>query len=127
MALFDDIRRATIGDSTREELRELIERLGIRIGLNFTGWRKGPKRVVRKLVGGVVVFGDRELPVPLHGSDRVEKLPCAADNETNIIVDQRGQEMAEVGGIRPIQPPHDSQIGHQEDVSFTKVNRGERI
>jgi hypothetical protein len=127
MALFDDIRRATVGESTREELRELIERLGIRIGLNFTGWRKGPKRVVRRLAGGVVVFGDRELPVPLHGSDRVEKLPCAADNAVNILVDQRGQEMAEIGATAPRQPPHDVQIGDQEDISFTKDNRGERI
>jgi len=36
------------------------------LGLTFGAAIKGKSRVVRRLVGGVMTFGDGRLPVPLH-------------------------------------------------------------
>jgi len=48
--------------ANREEACEVFRRLGIQIGLTFGAERFGPKRMVRRLKGGVVVYGDAELP-----------------------------------------------------------------
>ena len=39
-----------------------VSRLGTRVGLKFDAAVKGKVRKVRRLVGGLIVFGDRELP-----------------------------------------------------------------
>ena len=53
-------------------MNPLLKRLGIRLGLNFHGVIKGKKREVRRLLSGVMAFGDSPLPVPLHGKDSVD-------------------------------------------------------
>ena len=72
MSLLDDIGRITSDDGARAEINPLLEALGLRIGLTFGGTIKGKKRVVRRLLGGVMTFGGAPLPVRLHGADNLE-------------------------------------------------------
>ena len=48
--------------ANREEACEIFRRLGIKIGLTFGEQKFGPKRMVRRLKGGVVIYGDAEFP-----------------------------------------------------------------
>ncbi len=41
--------------ANREDASEIFRRLGIRIGLMFGEQKFGPKRMVRRLKGGVVI------------------------------------------------------------------------
>jgi hypothetical protein len=50
----------------------MLDELGCRVGLGFVGAIKGKKRPVRKLAGGIIVFGEGELPVKLYGKDRID-------------------------------------------------------
>ena len=68
MGLMDDIGRVASDESARAEVRGLLAVLGLRIGLTFGDAVKGRKRKVRRLLGGVMVFGDTALPVPIHGA-----------------------------------------------------------
>jgi len=72
MSLLGEVDRITGDRDARAEINALLTRLGIRIGLNFAAAIKGKERVVRKLVNGIMVFGNNDLPVPIHGKDRVE-------------------------------------------------------
>jgi hypothetical protein len=46
----------------REEACGILRRLGIQIGLTLSKQKFGPKRIVRRLKGGVVVYGDADFP-----------------------------------------------------------------
>ena len=62
----------------REEACEIFRRLGIKIGLTFGEQKFGPKRMVRRLKGGVVVYGDADLPAaarPTSAADAAENKP----------------------------------------------------
>jgi hypothetical protein len=48
-----------------------LKELDLWIGVEFAGALKGKKRQVRKLVGGVFVFGEGNLPIQIHGKDCV--------------------------------------------------------
>lgn len=48
--------------ANREDACEIFRRLGIKIGLTFGEQKFGPKRMVRRLKGGVVIYGDAEFP-----------------------------------------------------------------
>ena len=48
--------------ANREEACEIFRRFGIKIGLTVGERKLGPKRMVRKLKGGVVVYGDADFP-----------------------------------------------------------------
>jgi len=67
LALLDDLRRITADERARAEINPLLQKLGVRIGLTFGSAIKGKKRIVRRLLGGMMTFGGRELPVPLYG------------------------------------------------------------
>ena len=120
----------------REAFRELAARLGMRVGLTFDSALKGKVRRVRRLVGGLIVFGDRELPVPLHGRDRLSpdgaESPPAQSEQNN---GERVRENNESSGVETVgadptgsAPTEDQQNeSHREGVSFTKVSRGDRI
>ncbi len=107
-----------------------MQRLGLRIGLTFAPGIKGTKRRVRVLVGGILTFGDRELPVPLFGRQRVdgpdllasatgqtEELSFPAHGGVGTIPDETSPEMAPPGHF-------DSQ---REGISCTKLSRGDKI
>jgi site-specific DNA recombinase len=71
LALLDDLDRITGDETARAEINPLLQRLGVRIGLTFGSTIKGKKRVVRRLLSGLMTFGDAELPVKPHGPDYV--------------------------------------------------------
>lgn len=72
LALLDDIGRITTDPQRRGAINGLLQRLGVRIGLQFVSTVKGKKRQVQQLVSGRLVFGDAPLPVPLFGKDNLE-------------------------------------------------------
>ncbi len=72
LAQLKNLQRIASSLEGRTESRAMLDELGCRIGLGFVGAIKGKKRSVRKLAGGIIVFGDGELPVKLHGKDRID-------------------------------------------------------
>jgi hypothetical protein len=72
MGLLEDVERITSDEGARAEVNALLGSLGLRIGLSFGSAIKGKQRVVRRLLGGVMVFGGAPLPVRLHGASNVE-------------------------------------------------------
>ncbi len=134
--------------TARGQLQSYFERLGLRIGLNFKEGRKGPKRKVRVLSGGMLVLNNRELPVALHGRDRVENAGCCAVSETarqaaDGMAMESGEsqianaeaESREVRDPRTTDRPDADASGkvsrgdmHSiEGISSAKVSRGDRI
>jgi hypothetical protein len=69
LGLLDDVTRVAGNPAARAEVRPLLQRLGVRIGLSFVSAIKGKKRVVQRLMSGRMVFGGRPLPVPLFGKE----------------------------------------------------------
>lgn len=112
----------------RAELLEAFETLGVRIGLNFGAVQK-KKRVTRRLLGGVMVFDDANLPVPLHGELSVERKHGAditGVGEEAVLEspgESEGGVPAEEAELRPL----GTIKGRQEGVSFTFSSRGDRI
>jgi len=96
LSLLDDVTRITTNPQARAEVNPLLHRLGIWIGLNFGGVIKGKKRVVRRLLSGVMTFGNTPLPVPLHGKDNVEDGPggcgCARGAPTKEAGSSKGNQ-----------------------------------
>ena len=140
MSLIDHIHHVTTDESARIELHEMLKRLGCRIGLRFVEAIKGKKRRVRKLADGVIVFGDRELPVPLHGDTRVDggtpsitedadpKHSCeSTTNEAKKLLGRDQRESAGKGNHKPSPADTRPVNGHREGDSLTMVSRGDWI
>ncbi len=70
MAALDDLTSLTVDANANQRIRQLVLRLGIFIGLEFEE-RQWGKRPVRRLRRGVIAFGEDNLPVPIHGRNRV--------------------------------------------------------
>ena len=106
---------------------EALDNLGVRIGLNFAEGLTGKKRKVRRLIGGVLGFGDPELPVPMYGGQRLDGVSPEQHH-----VDRAAGDQVHVGGngdaagYFPAADRSDKN-GHQEGISYTKVNRGDKI
>jgi hypothetical protein len=121
--------------AARDALRKLVARLGMRVGLKFDAAVKGKVRKVRRLVGGLIVFGDRELPVPLHGSDRLDPEgtpPKSHHGHDRCVVIEKAKKFSrrEMSGADPSGSAPTSvkqNESHREGVSSTKVSRGDRI
>ena len=148
IALLDDIERITTEPPARAEVNNLLVKLGIWLGLSFTGAIKGKTRQVRKLASGVLTFGDAPLPVQLYGDDNAD--PPGEDGggsddrhdprpgtQRKEVVDQKrslsagGRTTAGLDGTEPIQAPDvvDQTASptncRREGVSFTKVHRSD--
>jgi len=80
----------------RNALPSFFRKLDLRIALNFKEGRKGPKRTVRVLQGGVLALMGGKLPIDLHGRDRVDNHTCDAGSE---IVTPTPAVLAENGDI----------------------------
>lgn len=134
LQLVENFKRITCDNSARAEVRPLLLNYGIRLGLNFGPAMKGT-REVRKFLGGVIAFGDKPLPVPIHGHDNRDD-GDPGHSESN---GQTAKESADtlqsdrIAGLAPItgdgsQAPAVSGNDRQhEGVSFTKVSRDDRI
>jgi hypothetical protein len=77
---------ATLADpANREEACDILRRLGIQIGLTFSEQKFGPKRIVRRLKGGVVVYGDADFPAaarPTVAADTAENKTIGPEPDT---------------------------------------------
>jgi hypothetical protein len=89
LALLDDVARVTADQASRAQINPLLQRLGLRIGLTFGDAVKGKKRVVRRLVGGRMVFGNTPLPVPLFGGSNAEEIPRVSGPDVMITTGAR--------------------------------------
>jgi hypothetical protein len=71
MAALDDLASLATDGKAGEKIRQLVLRLGIFIGLEFEEqmWGKRPIRALRR---GVIAFGEKNLPVPIHGRNRAD-------------------------------------------------------
>lgn len=79
MLAIDELAAVTTDETARQRIRPLVLRLGIWIGLDFEGYTKG-KRPLRRLRRGVIVFGQENLPIRVHGARHVaveETVPAA--------------------------------------------------
>ena len=81
MELLAKINRVTTDPRARTECTSLrtVETL------DWTGFHytiKGNERKVRRLPGGIIAFGDENLPIPLHGSERVTSEDNADEKST---------------------------------------------
>ena len=72
MRLAHHLAAVLLDPENREEARDIFRRLGIQIGLTFGAQKFGPKRFVRRLKGGVVVYGDAKLPRPERSAATAE-------------------------------------------------------
>jgi hypothetical protein len=71
MATIDDLATLAKDEYAKPRIRKLVLRLGIFVGLEFEErmWGKRPIRALRR---GVIVFGEDNLPVPIHGRSRAD-------------------------------------------------------
>ena len=101
----------------RATLRPLFRRLTLNLWLNFGQGRKG-KRDVRVLTGGIITSGDAPLPRKPYGDD--------ADDDG----DRPSAGSAASGALPQVTDANDASpvgVDRAEDVSFSKVHRGDRI
>ena len=77
MAAIDDLASLARDANANQRIRELVLRLGVFIGLEFEE-RMWGKRPVRALRQGMIAFGEDNLPVPIHGRNRVDALQSAS-------------------------------------------------
>lgn len=143
MALLENIRRVAQDPSARADTPLILERLGLRIGLQFTEGIKGKKRRVRRLIGGVMAFGDRLLPYRglVHGGSNPGGTASPDDEERDAHQGiqespRRSSRGTGKGRSRKKTAPEGNAVpteairptkGPREGVSFTKGSRGDWI
>jgi recombinase-like zinc beta ribbon protein len=114
LGVYDFINRVVDDPTKRADVPKLLNILGFRMGLVFCDGVKGRTRKVRVLKGGVIVTGSNELPVQLYGKD-------ADPNGAG----RAGDERVSLPGKNPY--ASETLTSPREGVSFTKVNRGDKI
>jgi hypothetical protein len=134
LSILEDISQVMTPEKSRLEIKSMLSSLGLRVGLNFMEAIKGKKRKVRKLMSGVIVFGDGELPVRVHGKDRVDggdsctgKKPSCCQSGS-VEKDSVGQGGCESAGRDDCSSPSANtrpDLCHREGISFTKVSRAD--
>jgi len=144
LKLLRNFRRIVTDPAAKSELPNVVAQLGVRVGLVFQGGTKGRKRPVRILKGGLVVFRNAELPVDLHGRDRVDQQACSdriTPPAATLAAD--GQIRLSTGEIMAMQDPEHRcdeakgtevppaivsgiELRPKEGISSTKVSRGDR-
>ncbi len=151
MTLLDDVARIAGDEAARADINRVLGMLGLRIGLTFGDAVKGKKRRVRRLLGGVMAFGDSPLPVPMHGAANAAQIVYTPDRAVPGVAEGQDGDMAAWDrammaahrvatseGWGPVQAgpagdrvplgaatrPVDRRL---EETSITKESRGERI
>ena len=115
----------------------MLSQLGCRVGLSFVESIKGKKRVVRKLAGGIIVFGNGELPVPIHGKDAIDGGLSAEHHHQPQSLLCKVKQTEEASAPMQRGSTEGSSItdvdclllcdSSQKEVSFTKVSRADWI
>lgn len=130
LRLFADIRRVATNPDARADILPLVQKLGLRLGLNYVEATKGKNRKIRRLAGGELHFGDRLLPFQGHRRPR----PAGADVPgCDPSKPQPSQNIKETTGAQSPVDPNPLQVNllttnaPQESISFTKVSRGDWI
>lgn len=133
LQLVGEFKRVATDQSARGNIPPLLEKFGIRLGLNFAAAQKG-KREVRQFLGGIITFGNAPLPVPLHGRDNRDEdflghsNSCGTNEEESANpVCHRKAGTAPITGDRSQVPAISGNDRRHEGVSFTKVSRDDRI
>jgi hypothetical protein len=131
--LLDDIRQVATDPAGRAAISPLLQRLGLRIGLQFVDGIKGKKRRVRRLAGGVLAFGATPLPdgcAGLPGDPTADHSVGTGDgrsprNGCKNHWDGGNKEKASESSLL-LAEARRPKLGPQEGVSFTKGSRGDR-
>jgi hypothetical protein len=130
LRLLDDIRRISRDPAARAEVQPLMQRLGLKVGLRFVDAVKKTRRV-RRLAGGMLVFGDAPFPnndgtgpscspagdtPPNNGNANLLPHRCEDAQDRNYRKRNSGSKCM---------PPEEfrSETRPQEGVSFTKGSR----
>lgn len=113
LSIYDEITRLADNPAARAGLPALLDRLNLRLWLNFGDGLKG-NRKIRILKGGILTLGDTEPPLrPYGGTD--DGGPEAGRSDPGALPRAAGvNETPSVGSS-----------GQPEGVSFTMVNRGD--
>ena len=134
MQLLSQIRQIATDPDARADILPLVQKLGLRLGLNFVEAIKGKKRRVRRLAGGELRFGDRL--IPFEGRQRPSpdgEGKCASGSHPEPSRQEPGQRpqtktRAKASpGPNPLPFKPLTTKAPPESISFTKVSRGERI
>lgn len=131
MRLFEEITALTEDEASRLKIGEIVRRIGLWIGLNYAAGIKGTKRQVRVLQGGIMTFGNEELPVRLFGNQRLDPNGGAQTvdgghdvrTEEDCVQTQLG--VVSASGPNPEAAPPGPFECRQEGISYTKVSRGD--
>ena len=65
--IFDYVKAIVESEKPRCEITKMFRQIGLRIGLDFVARRQGDCRILRVVESGIITFGERDLPVPIHG------------------------------------------------------------
>ena len=133
LQLVGEFKRVATDQSARGNIPPLLDKFGIRLGLNFAAAQKG-KREVRQFLGGIITFGNAPLPVPIHGHDnRDDKDPDQNNSYGTTAKESADTACHRKAGTAPITgdgsqvPAISGNERQHEGVSFTKVSRDDRI
>ena len=94
LQIFDRVSKVLADPTPRSEITEMVQQIGLRIGLTFVGVLQGKSRVVRLLESGIITFGYRELPVPLHGKYRLAKRGEASQCGPKDVIQSKSKQLA---------------------------------
>jgi hypothetical protein len=118
MSLLDDLKGLSSKPSARSELRPLLQRLGLHIGLRFQTATRGKTQRVQELIGGVIRFGERPRPVAVSTPQENPDSPGGPDEPAG--------DMITCSSSETVEREYPSTSIPQGCKSFTKGNRGDR-
>jgi DNA invertase Pin-like site-specific DNA recombinase len=116
LELFDNLHLVVNDPAARAAIPDVMDKINLRLWLNFGEGTKGTRKV-RVLQGGILTTGDTEPPVRPYGNDNDGSGP---------------QRVCGGPGMLPVragvnETPSVDFISRPERVSFTMVNRGDKI
>ena len=126
LELLDKLEQLASLPEAREQLYDVLSKLGVWVGVDFHGVKSG-KRPVRRVRHGIISIGGYNLPVPLHGCESCDPKDspsvggCTIDNlsAASVSVSNPGDGDGRNAGIT-------AKINKKND-SLTMVSRGDRI
>ncbi len=109
LKVFDDIHRVADDPAARSDIKSLMRQLNLRVWLRFADGKK-QKRKIRLLAGGVVTTGDSKPLISQYGESYITDTKLVGAFPT-----------------KESKTPTRGDFGHEEGVSFTMINRGDKI